>query len=179
MNVFARNFQQRETLGDSVFSLLYCQLVEYHQNRVKHVDELERRLHAAGYEVGLRLCDKFFFKERGMKRETRVLDILLRLKTHFWRHLFCKEADQLDQATDKDGMYYLTEFDNVVVRHTLTSNSLSAAAFLAGIASAFLHGSGFKCDVKAVWPRGGVGVSLAIEFDESVLQREKMLEEKR
>lgn len=180
-NPFGRAIRPRDTVPDNTFALLYCQIVDYYRDRIHTTHELEEKLSEFGFDVGRRLCDKFFFKERGLKREIRLLSILLLLKAQFWKYLFGREADQLDQATDADGVYYLTDSNSVVVRYMSLprETALNCGAFLAGIAKAFLGGAGFTCVVNAAVHPSGLGTTLIIEFDESVLRREKAFDEKK
>ena len=41
----------------SAFAYLYSELVQYHQNRVASISELERRLETSGYGVGLKVLE--------------------------------------------------------------------------------------------------------------------------
>jgi hypothetical protein len=40
-----------------------------------------------------------------MKREQRILSVLLLVKVGLWKHLFGKEADQLEQSNEPDWTY--------------------------------------------------------------------------
>jgi hypothetical protein len=48
----------------SIFSFLYSEIVQYHQNRVDSVSDLERRLEATGYGVGLRILELLVYRNR-------------------------------------------------------------------------------------------------------------------
>jgi len=48
----------------SAFSYLYSELVQYHQNRVDSISELERRLESSGYGVGLKILELITYRNR-------------------------------------------------------------------------------------------------------------------
>ena len=48
----------------SAFAYLYSELVQYHQNRVDSISELERRLESAGYGVGLKVLELLAYRSR-------------------------------------------------------------------------------------------------------------------
>jgi Transport protein particle (TRAPP) component len=48
----------------SIFGFLYSEIVQYHQNRVDSINDLERRLEATGYGVGLRVLELLAYRSR-------------------------------------------------------------------------------------------------------------------
>ena len=48
----------------SAFAYLYSELVQYHQNRVDSISELERRLESSGYGVGLKVLELLAYRSR-------------------------------------------------------------------------------------------------------------------
>ncbi len=53
-----------------------------------------------GRFVGARVLDVIVLREKGYKRETRLLNMLMFVKTNVWRNLFNKEADKLERSND-------------------------------------------------------------------------------
>jgi hypothetical protein len=53
-----------------------------------------------GAFVGHRVLDVIVVRERGYKREIRLLPMLMFIKTTVWRMLFSKEADKLERSSD-------------------------------------------------------------------------------
>ncbi|KFW12005.1 Trafficking protein particle complex subunit 5, partial [Fulmarus glacialis] len=109
----------------SAFALLFSELVQYCQNRVYSVAELQAKLARLGHQVGLRVLDALVAREKSGRRETKDLNVLLFVKGPVWRALFGKEADKLEQANDDDKTYY-----------------------------AVLAASGFPAKVSAHWHKG-------------------------
>ena len=51
----------------SAFAYLYSELVQYHQNRVDSISELERRLESSGYQVGLKVLELLSYRSKEVK----------------------------------------------------------------------------------------------------------------
>lgn len=94
----------------SCFALLFSEVVQYCQNKSHTVPELQNRsfffivslfrqksfcsscfrLHSLGRNVGVKLIDLYFVRERNGKRETKLLNILLFIKSTLWKVTFCQ-----------------------------------------------------------------------------------------
>jgi len=85
-----------------MFAYLYSEMVQYHQNRVDSISELERRLEATGYGVGLRVLELLAFRSREYKRETKLMNLLQFVSTVVWKALFGKAADSLERSSTYD-----------------------------------------------------------------------------
>ncbi|KAI4894952.1 hypothetical protein NFI96_015760 [Prochilodus magdalenae] len=160
----------------SAFALLFSEMVQYCQNRVYSVSELQARLADMGQSVGASLLDVLVLREKNGKRETKVLNILLFIKVSVWKALFGKEADKLEQANDDDKTYYIIEKEplvNAFISVPKENSTLNCAAFTAGIVEAILTHSGFPAKVTAHWHKG---TTLMIKFDEAVIARDKQLD---
>lgn len=154
----------------SLFALLFSETVQYCQTRVTTVVDLQSkyvflvplysrrklwlyyndfynyRLHDLGKDVGVRLIDLYFVRERNSKRETKLINILLFIKTTLWKTLFGKEADKLEHANDDERTYYIIEKDALVNKFISVpkdKSSLNCAVFTAGIVQSVLYHSGF------------------------------------
>lgn len=130
----------------SCFALLFSEVVQYCQNRSYTVPELQTKLSEIGYDVGSKLIDLVIVRERTCKRETKLLNMLLMIKSTLWKTLFGHEADKVESANDDDKTYYIIEKDPIVNRFISVpkdKGSLNCAVFTAGIIEAVLCGSGF------------------------------------
>ncbi|CAH3179098.1 unnamed protein product [Porites evermanni] len=166
----------RNEINVSTFGLLFSEMIQYCQNRVHTVPELQTKLSDLGQQVGSRVLDVLVLREKGMKREVRVLNILLFIKSVFWKSLFGKEADKLEQANDDDKTYYIIEKEPLVNKFISVPKDkgfLNCASFVAGIVEAVLHGCNFPAKVTAHWHKG---TTLMIKFEESVIIRDKSLD---
>jgi hypothetical protein len=78
------------------------------------VAELQTKLAELGQEVGIRMLDILAVRERGSRRETRLLNILLFIKGPLWKALFGKDADNLEHATGDESTYYIIEKEPII-----------------------------------------------------------------
>nr|CAB3267228.1 trafficking protein particle complex subunit 5-like [Phallusia mammillata] len=165
----------KQEVSLSVFALLFSEMIQYSQNRVRSVSELQSKLSDFGYSVGTRLVDLLCFREKGFKRETKLINILMFVKVQVWKALFGKEADKLEQASDDDKIYYIIEKEPIISTFICVprdKGSLNCASFIAGIVEAVLNLSNFPAKVTAHWHKG---TTLMIKFEESVIARDKAL----
>nr|XP_015096389.1 trafficking protein particle complex subunit 5 [Vicugna pacos] len=137
---------------------------------------LQARLAALGRQVGARVLDALVAREKGARRETKVLGALLFVKGAVWKALFGKEADKLEQANDDARTFYIIEREpliNTYISVPKENSTLNCASFTAGIVEAVLTHSGFPAKVTAHWHKG---TTLMIKFEEAVIARDRALE---
>ncbi|VTJ81546.1 Hypothetical predicted protein [Marmota monax] len=166
----------RTEVSLSAFALLFSELVQHCQSRVFSVAELQARLAALGRQVGARVLDALVAREKGSRRETKVLGALLFVKGAVWKALFGKEADKLEQANDDARTFYIIEREpliNTYISVPKENSTLNCASFTAGIVEAVLTHSGFPAKVTAHWHKG---TTLMIKFEEAVIARDRALE---
>ncbi|XP_064625577.1 trafficking protein particle complex subunit 5-like [Lineus longissimus] len=158
------------------FALLFSEIVQYAQNRVYTVPELQNRLSELGQHVGVRILDVVFFREKNFKRETKVVNMLNFIKGNLWKTLFGREADMLEQDNEDDKTYYIIEKEPLVNKFISVpkdKGNLNCAAFTAGIIEAVLNGCNFPAKVTVHRHKG---TTYMIKFDESVITRDKSIE---
>ncbi|KAK6179159.1 trafficking protein particle complex subunit 5 [Patella vulgata] len=160
----------------ATYALLFSEIVQYCQNRVQTVPELQNRLSEMGQHVGSHLLDVLLLREKGYKRELKLLNMLLFIKSNLWKTLFGREADKLELANDDERTYYLIEKEPIVnkfISIPKDKGSLNCAAFTAGILESVLNGANFPAKVTVHWHKG---TTFMIKFDESVIARDKLVE---
>lgn len=158
------------------FALLFSETVQYCQARSSTVPELQGKLHDLGWQVGARIVDLIFVRDRTAKRELKLLNALLMVKTTLWKTLFGKEADKLEHANDDERTYYIIEKEplvNTFISVPKDKGSLNCAAFVAGIVEAVLDGANFPAKVSAHWHKGS---TFMVKFEEEVIARDKASE---
>ena len=105
----------------SMFAYLFSEMVQYHQNRVDSISELERRLESSGYTVGLRVLELLAIRGSGTnitrggltneyRRETKLMNILQFISTTVWKSLFHKAADSLERSIDHADEYMIVDY---------------------------------------------------------------------
>jgi len=102
--------QADQTVSLSAFALLYSEMVQYHQNRVDSISELERRLESTGYGVGLRILELLAYRNRDFRRETRLMNLLQFVSTQVWKSLFGKPADSLERSIDHADEFMIVDY---------------------------------------------------------------------
>eukprot|EP00531_Pseudo-nitzschia_arenysensis_P011612 CAMPEP_0116124882 /NCGR_PEP_ID=MMETSP0329-20121206/5519_1 /TAXON_ID=697910 /ORGANISM="Pseudo-nitzschia arenysensis, Strain B593" /LENGTH=206 /DNA_ID=CAMNT_0003618895 /DNA_START=38 /DNA_END=658 /DNA_ORIENTATION=+ len=179
----------------SSFAYLYSELVQYHQNRVDSISELERRLESSGYGVGLKMLEVISYRNREYKRETRLMNMLQFVSTQVWRSLFGKPADSLERSVENADEFMIV--DNEPLTSTFCSvpadfGQLSVDAYMSGIVAGVLTGAGFSARVTAhsvaleegertsnsntsLPPRKEKAVFL-VKFDKEVLDRDAAMD---
>jgi hypothetical protein len=63
---------------------------------------LEKRLEEFGYGIGRRMSEYIGIREKAVKRETRLINMLQYLSSTIWKHLFGKVADGLERSTENE-----------------------------------------------------------------------------
>ncbi|KAL5228287.1 hypothetical protein ABZP36_016552 [Zizania latifolia] len=106
----------RQEVSLSAFAFLFSEMVQYNQTQVDNIAELERRLEDAGYAVGARVLELLCHREKGNKREIRLLHILGFIHTTVWKVLFGKGADSLEKGTEHEDEYMISEKELLVNR---------------------------------------------------------------
>ncbi|KAF8568384.1 hypothetical protein P879_02519 [Paragonimus westermani] len=177
----------RGDINIAPFAYLFVELVKYSMRNVSKMDVVQQRLTEFGKHVGERMVDVVYRREKPLKRDTRLYNALVFLKSTFWKSVFGKEADELERDGADENMYYMIEHEPVVNRFTRFvyeekdgkrsggSVPLNTAAFNCGIVEAFLCNTGFSCSVTVTWYKG---TAYVIKFDESVGIRERQLDGK-
>jgi len=92
------------------------------------------------------MLDLLIVREKGGKREIKLLQILIFIKSTVWKSLFGREADKLEHANDDDRTYYLIEKESLVNKYISVpkdKGNLNCAAFSAGVIEGILNTSNF------------------------------------
>ncbi|KAF9662770.1 hypothetical protein SADUNF_Sadunf18G0088800 [Salix dunnii] len=185
----------KQEVSSSAFAFLFSELVQYNQTQVDNIAELERRLEDAGYAVGARVLELLCHRDKGNRRETRLLGILSFVHSTVWKVLFGKVADSLEKGTEHEDEYMISEKELLVNRSNDLGAELSlccrfisipkdmgtfnCGAFVAGIVRGVLDGAGFPAVVTAHFvPMEGQHrprTTILIKFGEEVLRREARL----
>ena len=102
----------KQEVSLSAFALLFSETVQYFQSRSSTVSELQSKLHELGFQVGARILDLIFVREKNAKRETKLLNVLLFVKSTLWKTLFGKEADKLGMISHKKSLITIFGYEH-------------------------------------------------------------------
>ncbi|CAB9508156.1 protein particle complex subunit 5 [Seminavis robusta] len=147
-----RGSRSSPEVSASAFAYVYSELVQYHQNRVDSISELERRLESSGYGVGLKVLELLAYRSREFKRETRLMNVLQFVSSQCWKALFHKPADSLERSIDHADEYMIVDYTPITstyIRVGSDMGSLSVDAYISGIIAGILAGAGFPARVTA------------------------------
>ncbi|KAJ3330928.1 TRAPP subunit trs31 [Kappamyces sp. JEL0680] len=111
---------KNDAVSLSAMSFLFSEMLQYSQKQVTGIEDLEK-------------------SDRNLKREIRLLQILLFINTAFWKSLFGKACDSLEKDMLHENEPQLTKFISVPKE----LSSLNCMAFVAGMVEAVLDASGF------------------------------------
>ena len=166
----------------SSFAFLFSEIVQYNQNRVSSITDLERKLEAAGFGIGLRVIELITARDRQTKRETRLVNMLQFICNVVWKYLFNKAADNLERSTENEDEYMIHEHSpltNAFISVPTDLGQLNCAALLAGIIAGILDSARFSSRVTAhLVPTGDPGVErtvFLVKFSAEVMSRERKL----
>ncbi len=119
----------------SVFALLYAEIIRYHQDRVKGIQDLESKLHDIGYQIGQRIYEVLSYVTK-FKRDNNVLTLLTFLNGTLWKYLFQKNADALEKSTEHSDEYMISD-NNLQLSKFISPqkemSNFSSGAIIAGI----------------------------------------------
>lgn len=74
----------------TIFALVFSEIIQYSQKSSASVADLSEKIHSLGFDVGSRLLDLYVFREKNSKRETKLNNMLLFIKTTLWK--VCSET---------------------------------------------------------------------------------------
>lgn len=69
----------------TIFALVFSEIIQYSQKSSASVADLSEKIHSLGFDVGSRLLDLYVFREKNSKRETKLINMLLFIKTTLWK----------------------------------------------------------------------------------------------
>lgn len=75
-----------------------CPALHVHSAAHPHGPRMPCRLEEVGYGVGVRLLEVLCFRERGSRREVRLLDVLKFIHSTLWKYMFGRQARDLEQS---------------------------------------------------------------------------------
>ncbi|RKP09449.1 NO signaling/Golgi transport ligand-binding domain-containing protein [Thamnocephalis sphaerospora] len=156
-------------------------MLQYAQNRVHGIQDLERKLNEFGYRVGIRALELIMWREKNVRRETRVINMLYFINSTVWKALFGRVADSLERSTENEDEYMISDNEPAVGKYISVPRELSqlnCGAFLAGIVEAVLDGCQFPSRVTAhSVPIEGypLRTTILVKFDREVMEREERL----
>mmetsp|Transcript_21277 Transcript_21277/g.23112 ORF Transcript_21277/g.23112 Transcript_21277/m.23112 type:complete len:193 (+) Transcript_21277:55-633(+) len=165
----------------SAFAFLFSEVVQYTQNRVTSVADLEKRLETLGHGIGVRVVELVSCRDRLTKRETRIVGMLQYISNVLWKYLFGKAADNLERSMENEDEYMIHEsspITNTFVSVPADMGQLNCACFIGGIIAGVLESSRFNARVTSHLVYGDNNTErtvFLIKFSPEVISRERKL----
>lgn len=183
VSIFDKNLKTRKEVASSAFYFLFSELV---QLCTRQNNDLEKQLEELGYPLGSRFLELISIREKGLKKEITVVNILMLIKNNLWPLLFNKNNCVVEQHMDQENIYMIKEVEpNMCNLYACLSRGQyhsNCGAFIAGIIKGFLDAARFPAQVTAVFDDGQElkpdevpeekKTVYLIKFDEEVMVRE-------
>ena len=185
-NVMDINIKTKKEIPISMFSFLIAEIIQYvsksSENNNYNTDDnnnfdFEEQLSSCGYPIGEKILEITFLRDKGHKRELKIVNMLQFVHNNLWKHLFNKNADGIQKSTEDKYEYRIIENTPIVNRFiSQRSNSSNIVSFIAGIIEGFLNSAGFKCKVTSYFldsNDGNTGKTFyIIKFDKDVIDKD-------
>eukprot|EP01094_Clydonella_sp_ATCC50884_P017358 TRINITY_DN3002_c0_g1_i6.p1 TRINITY_DN3002_c0_g1~~TRINITY_DN3002_c0_g1_i6.p1 ORF type:complete len:192 (+),score=58.86 TRINITY_DN3002_c0_g1_i6:111-686(+) len=166
----------------AAFAFLFCEIVQHTQRRCaqRSYADTEAKLSELGRAVGLRALDPLVYRERGVRREVKLVALLSLIQSTVWKALFGRAADSLEKSIDHEDEYMIIEKHPLVNRFISPTElgMYNPAAFTAGVVQGLLDGSSFhteKVTAHTVQPEeagDAIRTVFLIKFTPDVIARE-------
>lgn len=182
-SIYEKNLKTRKEVASSAFYFLFSEIV---QSCIRQNNDLEKQLEEMGQPLGIRFLELISIREKGLKKETTVVNVLMLIKNNLWPLLFNKNNCVVEQHMDQENIYMIKEVEpnicNLYACLPRGQYHSNCAAFIAGIIQGLLEAAKFPAQVSAVFddtneakpdesPEEKKTVYL-IKFDEDVIARE-------
>lgn len=179
----------------SAYAFLFQEMVSTQRDFSENLQEVESKLNALGYNIGLRLTELLNFRDSipnkastaateniasGItslkRRQLKILETLQYIHSTVWQYLFSKPSDDLVKSSERNNEYMIIDKEpqlSQFIQHT----SIQCESFTCGIIEGFLEMAGFSCHVtshfveEVDFPNRTVYL---IEFDKEVVEREAL-----
>ena len=152
----------------AAYQHLFVEMVQFSLQRASESLDAESRLHAMGKHVGDQLFDVLYLREKGLKRETKLLGILTFIATSAWKSAFGRSAE----VNETQEEYIINDPHFVLNKYASPPSDVqdclnAGGAFAAGFVEAIITAAGFARSVFAVFANerpteDWIGTSLVI-----------------
>ena len=178
LNLYDKNIKSKNEIPISFFSFLFSEIVQYILSKADEEKDfdIEEKLSSFGYSIGEKVLELCSFRDKGFKRETKIVNMLQFIHNNVWKMLFNKQADGLQKSTDDPDEYRIIENSPNVNKFICLQkgNSLNCASFYAGIIEGILNSADFRCKVSAFFYEVDnlTKTYYIIKFDNDIIARD-------
>lgn len=177
-NILDSNIKLKKELPITFFSFLFSEMIQYlisKKNETGKENDLEDQLSCFGYPIGEKLLEITSLREKGHKKEIKIVNILQFIHNNLWKSFFGKQLDGIQKSTDDIYEYRLIENNPIVNKFICEKGSpINCASFISGIIEGFLNSAGFICKVSAYFFENEQDSKTfyIIKFDKDIVERE-------
>eukprot|EP01080_Neovahlkampfia_damariscottae_P009843 gene9843-2166_t len=154
-NILDRSITKKKNSNEvalASFSFLFSEMIQYSQGRVNQTNELQVKLYDFGYQIGTKFYELSAFREKNIKRETKITNILYYIQTNLWKTLYGEKADALERS-EKETDYMIYEQSPLITKFISVPkelDSLKCEYFNAGIIKGVLDSAEFPSTVQVL-----------------------------
>lgn len=178
-NVMDTNIKLKKEIPISLFSFLFSEIIQYIMSKkpddVNKEYDFDDQLSSFGYPIGEKLLEITTLREKGFKRELKIVNMLQFIHNTVWKNLFNKQADGIQRSTDDIYEYRILENSPIVSKYiTQKGNTYNCSSFIAGIIEGFLNSACLKCKVTGYYLDNEVQgkTFYIIKFDKDIVDRD-------
>lgn len=149
-SIYDKNLKQKKEVSESAFLFLFSEMVQYCLKKDKST--LAEQLEELGYPIGPKFLELLCFRDKGCKKELKIVEILFFISKSLWPCAFNKTISSIEQHAEYNHMYMLKEENSLCNRYACLhrgQKSVNCSAFAAGLVEGLLNAAGFSCRVIA------------------------------
>jgi hypothetical protein len=139
-------------IGIHSMTLLFAELIKHAQLQAKGIDDMEDWLSNVGQEIGIRIHILLANRDRNLRKEIRILNILYYIHQQFYKAAFGKAADSVEKSNDSPDSFMIIDNCPVLSQFISVPKDLSnfnPNVFVAGMIQSVLSHIGFPASVSA------------------------------
>ncbi len=174
-NVMDTNIKSKKELPISLFSFLFSEIVQYILSKKSDNKEFDAQneLTYLGYPIGEKVLELTTFREKGFKRETKIVNMLQFIHNNLWKMLFNKTADGIQRSQGNIYEYRILETNPIT--NKFIPHNRNCSSFIGGIIEGFLNSAGFFCKVSAKFIEEENKTFYIIIFDSQIIEKDDKL----
>ena len=178
LSIYEKNFKSKKEVSSSAFFFLFSEIVQYCIKKDRQ--DLEKQLEEMGYPLGARFLELIVFRDKGSKKETNIVSILLFIKHSIWPIVFNKIDCSVEQNENQTNIYMIKEENSLCNQFACLPRGqrhANCSAFTAGLIEGILNAAGFSARVTALFdseegnPESIERTTYLINFAPEVLER--------
>ena len=152
------------------FCLLLAEIAQYY---LKIGRPYEEELLKLGENIGYRVIELIYARDKSLKRETKHIEMLRFVVNNVWKFMFDKVAENLERSKALETQFMIKDSGIPILKFISEMYQDKIGSFLGGIIKGVLCSAGFTCKVECHKDKDKNQIVFIIDFDQSVIDREK------